>query len=228
MAITKLSGVLWANLAKVGGIAKASIVKVNGISAGPPIQTATLSATKYGLYTALSTTSWTLVVNAASSINNSTSSLSINSQVVPSRTGTNYINTRVNLQFDLSSFSTSSILSASLKLDVSGITTTAPSQNKAFVLDLGDTFDFPTLNNANYSLYLQSGSLTGYATDTIYTTGLYELNFSAAAITEANTFPAAYSMALLTYHDAKDTAPFLNEQYTLSFNSTPELEITYQ
>ena len=228
MAITKLSGVLWANLAKVGGIAKASIVKVNGISAGPPIQTATLSATKYGLYTALSTTSWTLVVNAASSINNSTSSLAINSQVAPTRTGTNYINTRVNLQFDLSSFSTSSILSASLKLDVSGITTTAPSQNKAFVLDLGDTFNFPTLNNANYSLYLQSGSLTGYATDTIYTTGLYELNFSAAAITEANTFPAAYSMALLTYHDAKDTAPSLTQQYSLYFNGTPELEITFQ
>jgi uncharacterized membrane protein YoaK (UPF0700 family) len=83
MPISKINSVLWSSLSKVNGIAKASIVKVNGISAGPPIQTATLSATKYGLYTALSTTSWTLVVNAASSINNSTSSLSINSQVVP-------------------------------------------------------------------------------------------------------------------------------------------------
>jgi hypothetical protein len=34
MAITKISGVLWANLAKVGGIAKASITDIGGASAG--------------------------------------------------------------------------------------------------------------------------------------------------------------------------------------------------
>jgi hypothetical protein len=36
MAITKISGVLWANLAKVGGIAKASITDIGGASAGSP------------------------------------------------------------------------------------------------------------------------------------------------------------------------------------------------
>ena len=40
MAITKISGVLWANLAKVGGIAKASITDIGGVSAGsPPVPT---------------------------------------------------------------------------------------------------------------------------------------------------------------------------------------------
>ena len=36
MAITKISGVLWANLAKVGGIAKASITNIGGASTPPP------------------------------------------------------------------------------------------------------------------------------------------------------------------------------------------------
>lgn len=227
MAIVNLSGVSWSSISKVNGIAKASIAKVNGVSAGPPIQTATLSATKYGLYTATSTTSWTLAVNAISSIYNSTSSLAIASSVSPTRTGTINVNTRVNLQFDLSSFSTSSILSASLKFDVNGITTTAL-PNEVFVLDLGDTFDFPTLNNANYSLVYQSGSITQYATDTISTTGVFNLNFNATALATASTYPAAYSMAVLTYHDRNDTAPGLNEQYSFGFNGTPELEITYQ
>ena len=228
MAITKISGVLWANLAKVGGIAKASIAKVNGVSAGPPIQTATLSARKYGLYTATSTTSWTLAVNAISSISNQTISLAIASQVAPTRTGTINVNTRVNLEFDLSSFSTSSILSASLKLDVGSITTTA-TPNQVFVLDLGGaTFNFPTLNNADYSLVYQSGSITQYATDTISTTGVFNLNFNATALATASTYPAAYSMALLTYHDRNDTAPGLNDQYYVGFNSTPELEIKFQ
>jgi hypothetical protein len=80
---------------------------------------------KYGWYTALSTTSWAIAINAISSVNNSTSSLVIGSEVAVTRAGTLYINGRVNLQFDLSSFSTSSILGASLTLDVSGITTTA-------------------------------------------------------------------------------------------------------
>ena len=230
--IKRVNGILWEDIKVINSIGvKDIMVSMSGAPAPPPTpppSTATLSATKYGRYTATSNTSWTLAVNAASSIANSTSTLSISSGVFPSRAGTTYANTRVNLQFDLSSFSTSSILSATLKLDVSSITTTAPSQNKAFVLDLGDTFDFPTLNNANYSLYLQSGSLTEYATDTIYTTGTFYLNFDATALATANTYPAAYSMALLTYHDVKDTAPGLNQQYSLYFNGTPELVITYQ
>ena len=224
MANTKIiSGVLWANLAKVSGIAKASISKVNGIKT---TQTATLSATKHGYYTAQSTTSWTTVVNAASSIYNSTTFLGLASGAYPARTGTTYSNIRINLQYDLSSFSTSSIVSAKLVFDVAGITTTA-TPNEVFVLDLGDTFDFPTLNNANYSLVYQSGSLTEYATNTIDNTGLYELQFNATALATASTYPAAYSMALLTYQDRNDTSPSLNTQYSISI-STPELEITYQ
>ena len=210
---------------KINGIAKSSIGYVDGIIA---YQVATLSATKYGLYSATSTTSWTLAVNAASSTVNSTSSLAINSQVSPTRTGTININTRINLQYDLSSFSTSSILSASLILDVSSVTTTAL-PNEVFVLDLGDTFDFPTLNNANYSLYIQSGSLTEYATNTIDNTGLYELQFNATALATASTYPAAYSMALLTYHDRNDIAPGPgSSQYAVSFNNIPELEIKFK
>ena len=226
--IKRVNGILWEDINTISGISAASVISMSGAPAPPPIQFATLSATKYGSYTKTFTNSWTIAVNSISSNFNSTSSLEINSQVHPTRTGINNINTRINLQFDLSSFSTSSILSATLKLDVSSITTTAPSQNKAFVLDLGDTFDFPTLNNANYSLYLQSGSLTEYATDTIYTTGTFYLNFDATALATANTYPAAYSMALLTYHDVKDTAPGLNQQYSLSLQNIPELVITYQ
>lgn len=225
----------WSSIVKVDGIAKASIEKVSGVEAvsGPPIQTATLSATKYGQYNATSTTSWTLAVNALSSNSTTNTNVSLNSQVAPSRTGTSYFVSRANLQFDLSSYSTSSILSAKLLLDVNGITTTA-TPNEVYVLDLGGaTFDFPTLNNADYSLVYQSGSLTEYATGTINTTGLHELNFSTAAITEANTYPAAYSMALLTYHDRNDTAPSLNDRYQVAIQTTspyqpPELEITYQ
>jgi hypothetical protein len=222
--IIKINGVSLNSIDKINGIAKSSIAYVDGIIT---TQVATLSATKYGLYTAISTTSWTLAVNAASSTANSTSSLAINSQVSPTRTGTINNNTRINLQFDLSSFSTSSILSASLLLDVGGITTTA-TPNEVFVLDLGDTFDFPTLNNANYSLYIQSGSLTEYATNTIDGTGLYALQFNATALATASTYPAAYSMALLTYHDRNDIAPGLNDQYLVAFNGTPELQIIFQ
>jgi hypothetical protein len=167
------------------------------------------------LYTAASTIDWSLAVNSISSVSNSTSSLSINSQVHPTRTGTNNINTRVNLQFDLSSFSTSSILSASLLLDVNGINTTA-TPNEVFVLDLGGaTFDFPTLNNTNYSLVYQSGSLTEYATDTVSTTGIFNLNFNATALATASTYPAAYSMALLTYQDRQDVSPGSYNQYII-------------
>jgi hypothetical protein len=117
-----------------------------------------------------------------------------------------------------------------LKLDVSGITTTIPYQNKAYVLDLGDTFDFPTLNNANYSLvYFNQGSLTEYATDTIdHYRNILTYNFDATALATANTYPAAYSMALITYQDRQDEPPGSNEQYVLYFNGIPELEITYQ
>jgi hypothetical protein len=225
--IKNVYGILWGDIVAITGASAASVISMSGAPAPPPTQTATLSATKYGLYTATSTTSWTLAVNALSSSTNATSSLAIASEVAPTRTGTINVNTRINLQFDLSSYSTSSILSASLKLDVNAITTTA-TPNEVYVLDLGDTFDFPTLNNGDYSLVYQSGSLTEYATDTISTTGLYELGFSAAAITTANTYPSAYSMALLTYHDRNDTAPASNTQYLVSFTSTPELEITYQ
>jgi hypothetical protein len=224
--IKNVCGILWEDIVAIAGASAASVISMSGAPAPPPIQTATLSATKYGLYTAISTTSWTLAVNAASSTANATSSLAINSQVSPTRTGTINANTRINLQFDLSSYSTSSILNAKLTLDVGGITTTA-TPNEVFVLDLGNTFDFPTLNNANYSLYIQSGSFTEYATDTISTTGLYELGFSAAAITTANTYPSAYSMALLTYFDRNDIAPNINDQYLLAFNSTPELIIAF-
>jgi hypothetical protein len=226
--IKNVYGILWEDIVTITGVSAASVISMSGAPAPPPIQTATLSATKYGLYTATSNTSWTLAVNAISSISNQTMSLVIDSLVTPSRTGTLYVNTRVNLQFDLSSYSTSSILSASLKLDVNTIETTA-TPNEVFVLDLGgDTFDFPTLNNADYSLVYQSGSLTEYATDTISTTGTFNLNFNATALATASTYPAAYSMALLTYHDRNDTAPALNDRYLVSFTSTPELEITFQ
>jgi hypothetical protein len=162
---------------------------------------------------------------------NSTSlySLVINSQVHPTRTGISNINTRINLQFDLSSYSAYTILSASLKLDVSSINTTA-TPNEVFVLDLGGaTFDFPTLNNTDYSLVYQSGSGTEYATDTVSTTGIFNLNFNATALATASTYPAAYSMALLTYQDRQDVSPGSYNQYTIVMSgSTPELEITYQ
>jgi hypothetical protein len=225
MAITKLSGVSWSSIDKIDGITKSSIGLINGIST---IQTATLSATKYGSYIATSTTSWAIAVNAISSIANQTHSLSIGSEVAPTRTGTININTRINLQFDLSSFSTSSILYGGLSFDVGGITTTA-TPNEVYVLDLGGaTFDFPTLNNANYSLVYQSGSLTEYGIGTIDSTGLTGVDFYEAAIIEANTFPAAYSMALLTYQDRNDEAPGRNEQYLVAFNGIPELVIYYQ
>jgi hypothetical protein len=228
MSISKLNNVSWSSIVKVDGITKASIAKVAGISAGPPIQTATLSATKYGYYTAVNTTSWTTVVNALSSINNSTTFLALSSGAYPARTGTSYTNTRINLQFNLSSYSAYTILSAKLKFNVNGIDTGA-TPNEVYVLDLGgNTFDFPTLNNANYSLVYQQGNLDEYATDTINNTGLYELGLSSAAITVANTHPSVYSMALLTYQDRNDTAPSLNTQYVISINGTPELEITYQ
>ena len=223
--IIKINGVLLNSIDKINGIAKSSIVYVNGITT---TQVAILSATKYGRYTATSNTSWTLAVNAASSLNNSTSSLLIDSSVIIGRIGQLNINTRMNLQYDLSSFSTSSILKASLIFDVGGITTTA-TPNQVFVLDLGDTFDFPTLNNANYSLVYQSGSLTEYASETVDNTQLYELPFNATALATASTYPAAYSMALLTYHDRNDIAPGPgSSQYAVSFNNIPELAIKFQ
>jgi hypothetical protein len=222
--IIKINGVLLSSIDKIDGITQSSIVKVDGITT---FQKATLSATKYGYYNLNNTTSWTSVVNAISSSTNQTSSLLIASEVGTTRVGTIFSNVRINLQFDLSSYSTSSILNAKLSLDVGGITTTA-TPNEVFVLDLGNTFDFPTLNDGDYSLYIQSGSFTEYATDTISTTGLYELGFSAAAITTANTYPSAYSMALLTYFDRNDIAPNLNDQYNVYFNSTPQLLIEFQ
>jgi hypothetical protein len=228
--IKRVNGILWEDINTISGISAASVISMSGAPAPPPIQFATLSATKYGSYTRTSTISWTLAVNSIISNFNSTGgipSLAINSQVQPTRTGTNNINTRINLQFDLSSYSAYTILSASLKLDVGGINTTA-TPNEVFVLDLGDTFDFPTLNNANYSLVYQSGSLTEYATDTVSTTGIFNLNFNATALATASTYPAAYSMALLTYQDRQDVSPGSYNQYIISINGTPELEITYQ
>jgi hypothetical protein len=118
-------------------------------------------------------------------------------------------------------------LAAKLKLNVTTIDTSA-TPNQIYVLDLGgSTFSFPTPNDSDYSLVYQQGNLDEYATDSITTTGLYELGFSSAAITVANTYPTAYSMAILTYHDRNDTAPSLNTFYSVYFD-TPELEITYQ
>lgn len=227
MAIVNLNGVSWSSIVKVDGITKASIAKVSGVSAGPPIQTATLSATKYGYYGTTSPTNFSQAVNALSSTYNGTTFMFIDSTVVPTRTGTMSVNARLNLQFNLSSYSAYTILSAKLKINVVGITTSA-TPNTVYVLDLGgNTFSFPTLNNADYSLVYQQGSLTQYATDTIDNTGLYELGLSSAAITVANTYPSVYSMALLTYHDRNDTSPSLNTGYSVQFD-TPELEITYQ
>lgn len=229
--IKKIYDILWDDINAITSIGTNTIISMSGVPApapGPPIQTATLSAAKYGYYYSIDSTSWTLVVNALSSNANATSSLAIISDITPIRTGNAFFNQRMNLQYDLSSFSTSSILSATLKLDVGGITTTA-TPNEVYVLDLGGaTFDFPTLNNANYSIVYQTGSLTQYATDTVSTTGTFNLGFSAAAITEANTYPAAYSMALLTYHDRNDTAPTVGTAYGVNFNGIPELEITFQ
>ncbi len=236
MAITKINGVLWANLSKVSGIAKASIAKVAGEST-VAIQTATLSATKYAGYI-VENTNWSLAVNTISAGNLYSSSLNIKSSVISTKGLSLYHNHRMNLQFDLSSYSTSSILSATLLLDVNSITTTA-TPNQVYVLDLGGaTFIFPipspfdpsgyTAARTNYSLVYQSGSLTEYATDTINNTGLHELNFSAAAITTANTHPSVYSMALLTYHDRNDIAPSLYNQYLVQLGSIPQLKITYQ
>ena len=226
MAIVNLNGTSWSSISKVNGIAKASIAKVSGVSTGPPIQTATLSATKYAWYTA-GNSSWTVAVNAFSSIVSGISNLVADASAVPGRTGTIYFNTRTNVQFDLSSYSAYTILSAKLKLNVTSITTSA-TPNQIYVLDLGgSTFSFSTPNDSDYSLVYQQGNLDEYATDTIDNTGLYELGFSSAAITTANTHPSAYSMAILTYHDRNDTAPALNTFYSVFFN-TPELEITYQ
>ena len=237
MAITKISGVPWANLTKVSGIAKASIAKVAGEST-VAIQTATLSATKYAWYIGSNNsqnTSWSTAVNIIPAGNHYPSSLGINSSVIPGKGFSFYYNQRTNLQFDLSSYSTSSILSATLLLDVNSITTTA-TPNQVYVLDLGGaTFDFPVPYpmtdynmSTNYSLVYQSGSLTEYATDIIDNTGLYELGFSSAAITTANTHPSVYSMALLTYHDRNDIAPSLYSQYLVQLGSIPQLKITYQ
>jgi hypothetical protein len=226
MAIVNLNGTSWSSISKVNGIAKASIAKVNGVSAGPPIQTATLSATKYAVYTA-GNPSWTVAVNAISSIYSSISNLAADASAVPGRTGTNYFNTRTNVQFNLSSYSAYTILSAKLKLNVTSIATSA-TPNQIYVLDLGgSTFSYPTPTDSDYSLVYQQGNLDEYATDTINNTGLYELGFSSAAITTANTYPSIYSMAILTYQDRNDTAPTLNTFYSVYFN-TPELEITYQ
>jgi len=226
MSISKLNGTAWSSIVKVDGITKASIAKVAGISAGPPIQTATLSATKYAVYTA-GNPSWTVAVNALSSIVSSIFNLAADASAVPGRTGTNYFNTRTNVQFDLSSYSAYTILSAKLKLNVTSITTSA-TPNQIYVLDLGgSTFSFSTPNDSDYSLVYQQGNLDEYATDTIDNTGLYELGFSSAAINTANTHPSAYSMAILTYHDRNDTAPALNTFYSVYFD-TPQLEITYQ
>jgi hypothetical protein len=228
MAIVNLSGVSWSSISKVNGIAKASISKVSGIEAasGPPIQTATLSATKYVVYTA-GNPSWTVAVNALSSIYSSTFNLAADASAVPGRTGTSYFNTRTNLQFNLSSYSAYTILSAKLKINVTTIDTSA-TPNEVYVLDLGgNTFSFPTTNDADYSLVYQQGNFDEYAYDSITTTGLHELGFSAAALTTANTYPTAYSMAILTYQDRNDTAPALNTFYSVYFD-TPELEITYQ
>jgi len=236
MSISKLNNISWSSIVKVDGIAKASIAKVSGEST-VAIQTATLSATKYAWYI-VENTSWSLAVNEISAGNVYSSSLNINSSVIPTKGFSLYHNHRMNLQFDLSSYSTSSILSATLLLDVNSITTTA-TPNQVYVLDLGGaTFIFPipspfdpsgyTAARANYSLVYQSGSLTEYATDTINNTGLHELNFSAAAITTANTHPSVYSMALLTYHDRNDIAPSLYNQYLVQLGSIPQLKITYQ
>lgn len=229
MAITKIINVQWGSIDKISGITKSSITNISGIQT---IQSASLSATKYGRYTLTSTVSWTALVNALSSSANETQSLSLNSAVFPGRTTTNYTLNRTNLQFDLSSYSTSSILSATLKIDVTSVVTTA-TPNEVYVLDLGGaTFNFPTLNNADYSLVYQQGTLTEYAHSTIDTAGIADLEFSAAAITEANTYPSAYSMALLTYHDRNDIAPALNEQYLVGIQTTspyqpPELLINF-
>ncbi len=237
MSISKLNNISWSSIVKVDGIAKASIAKVSGEST-VAIQTATLSATKYAWYIGTNnslSTSWSTAVYSIASGNHYSSSLGINSSVIPGKGFSTYYNQRTNLQFDLSSYSTSSILSATLLLDVNSITTTA-TPNQVYVLDLGGaTFDFPVPYpivdydmSTNYSLVYQSGSLTEYATDTINNTGLHELNFSAAAITTANTHPSVYSMALLTYHDRNDIAPSLYNQYLVQLGSIPQLKITYQ
>jgi hypothetical protein len=221
--IIKINGVLLSSIDKIDGITKSSIVNVDGITT---TQVATLSATKYAVYTA-GNPSWTIAVNAISSIQSSIFNLAADASAVPGRTGTNYFNTRTNVQFNLSSYSAYTILSAKLKLNVTSITTSA-TPNQIYVLDLGgSTFSYPTPTDSDYSLVYQQGNLDEYATDTINNTGLYELGFSSAAITTANTYPSIYSMAILTYQDRNDTAPTLNTFYSVYFN-TPELEITYQ
>jgi len=224
--IKRVNGILWEDIITISGVSAASVISMSGAPAPPPIQFATLSATKYAVYTA-GNPSWTIAVNAISSIVSSTSSLAADAAAVPGRTGTNFFNTRTNVQFDLSSYSTSSILSASLKLNVTYIDTSA-TPNEIFVLDLGgSTFSFPTPTNSDYSLVYQSGSITEYATDTVSTTGTFNLIFNAEALATASTYPAAYSMAILTYQDLNDTAPSVSTFYSVLFD-TPELEITYQ
>ena len=227
MPISKVNGIAWESITNYIGIAKASIAKVSGVEAvsGPPIQSATLSATKYATYVA-GNPSWTVAVNAISGVAR-TNNLGVAAAALRGRTGTSYFNVRTNVQFDLSSYSAYTILSATLKLNVTYIDTSA-TPNEVYVLDLGgSTFSYPTPNNSDYSLVYQQGSLTEYAIGTIDSTGLTGVNFYEAAITEANTFPAAYSMAILTYQDRNDSAPSLNTFYDVGFN-TPELEITYQ
>lgn len=226
MAVVSISGVAYESISSIAGTSKASIASIGGAETGPPIQTATLSATKYAVYTA-GNPSWTVAVNALSSIYSSTSNLGADASAVPSRTGTNYFNTRTNLQFDLSSYSAYTILGAKLKINVTTIDTSA-SPNKLHVLDLGgSTFSFPTTNDSDYSLVYQQGNRDEYVTDEVSTTGLYELALSSIAIDLANTHPTIYSMAILTFHDLNEVAPELNTFYSVYFD-TPELEITYQ
>lgn len=228
MSISKLNGTAWSSIVKVDGITKASIAKVAGISAGPSIQYATLNATKYATYDKYSTTSWAIAVGSISSDNSQTSNLYINSQVFPTRTGTGYLNSRTNVQFDLSSYSAYTILSMTLTVNVTGITVNDV-QSKFFAMDLGgNTFSFPTTANSDYSIYKQSGNITAYIDgEGIDSTGEWELPMTATAVTTANTFPSAFSMALVTKYDKDEAEPNLNAQYYVVFDA-PKLNIAYQ
>lgn len=227
MSISKLNNVSWSSIVKVDGITKASIAKVAGVTTGPPIQYATLNATKYATYSKSSTTSWAIAIGSLSSDTSQTVSLAINSQTAVGRTSTVYNNARTNIQYDLSSYSAYTILSMKLIVNVTGLTVnnTTPA---LYATDLsGNTFSYPTTANSDYSIYKQSGAGKIYVNDIVDAMMQYELTMTSVALDFANTFPSAFSMALVTRNDFLEVEPNLNTQYYLGFD-VPQLYIEYQ
>lgn len=229
MAITKLNNISWSSISKVDGIAKASISKVSGISAGPPIQYATLDATKYGTYNKYSTIDWDNAINSISADSTQTTGLNVTSAANALRSGgTGYTNNRTYVEFDLSSLNSYTILTLALNINVTGITTAG--FDAIAVMDAGQpstTISYPTLATSDYSIYTQQGNLSTYGFENVDSINEYNIGLDLTYLVISSPYPSSLLMAMISKFDVDGTAPSVGQQYTAIFD-TPTLKVSYQ